>query len=474
MRLRDVLEHPGGRLPVLTGANALDRPLQTTFTTDLLDPGRYLSGGELVLTGLVWRRGPADSEVFVECLAKAGVAALGAGEGLLGGVPDDLVDACERYAVPLFAVPADTSFREITDRITSVLWTEREAGALAARSRRRGMVAALTAGASLASIWPAGRAWVIGSTGGVLAGGPLPEARRLAAAFLAADGPPGPVRAGGRVFHLEALPGVPRLGGRFVAAATAEAADELASLASLDLARLESARQVERRLAAQLAGVLAAEEPPLPAMRACGLDPRARHVVLAASLPSGSAVPLLEELLGRAAAERDGCAVAVVPDRPDLLSGLREAAHRLAAVTRLTAGVSRAVEAPGLSTAFTEAGHAHAYALDRPGRSRVVGCDELASHDLLLAGVPAAARRAFADRLLEPLSAYDARHNSELLRTLEAFLACDGSWTRCAGVMHVHVNTLRYRVKRISELTGRDLDRFEDRVDFHLALRLRR
>ena len=69
MRLRDVLEHPAGRLPVLVGEDALDRPLQTAFTTDLLDPGRYLSGGELVLTGLVWRRGPADSEVFVERLA---------------------------------------------------------------------------------------------------------------------------------------------------------------------------------------------------------------------------------------------------------------------------------------------------------------------------------------------------------------------------------------------------------------------
>ena len=150
MRLRDVVEHPGGRLPVLVGREELDRPLQAAFTTDLLDPARYLSGGELVLTGLMWRRCPDDSRTFVEHLAKAGVAALGAGEGLLGGVPDDVVAACERYEVPLFAVPADTSFREITDRITSVLWTEREADSLAARSRRRGMGAALTAGMTCA------------------------------------------------------------------------------------------------------------------------------------------------------------------------------------------------------------------------------------------------------------------------------------------------------------------------------------
>lgn len=38
--------------------------------------------------------------------------------------------------------------------------------------------------------------------------------------------------------------------------------------------------------------------------------------------------------------------------------------------------------------------------------------------------------------------------------------------------MHVHVNTLRYRIRRIEELTGRDLSRFDERVDFFLALRL--
>ncbi|WP_460365374.1 PucR family transcriptional regulator, partial [Actinocorallia lasiicapitis] len=126
-----------------------------------------------------------------------------------------------------------------------------------------------------------------------------------------------------------------------------------------------------------------------------------------------------------------------------------------------------------LSGALSEARHAHSFAAERPGRARVVGGAELVSHDLLLAALPTAAKRAFADRLLAPLIAYDATHKADLLRTLEAFLACDGSWTRCASVMHVHVNTLRYRVKRISDLTGRDLDVFTDRVDFHLALRLR-
>ena len=38
--------------------------------------------------------------------------------------------------------------------------------------------------------------------------------------------------------------------------------------------------------------------------------------------------------------------------------------------------------------------------------------------------------------------------------------------------IRLHVNTLRYRIGRIEELTGRDLSKLEDRVDFYLALEL--
>ena len=78
----------------------------------------------------------------------------------------------------------------------------------------------------------------------------------------------------------------------------------------------------------------------------------------------------------------------------------------------------------------------------------------------------------FTARLLDPLRDYDRRHRAELIPTLEAFLDSDGSWTRCANRLHLHVNTLRYRVGRIEQLTGRDLSRLEDKLDFFLALRM--
>jgi DNA-binding PucR family transcriptional regulator len=91
-------------------------------------------------------------------------------------------------------------------------------------------------------------------------------------------------------------------------------------------------------------------------------------------------------------------------------------------------------------------------------------------HGTLLASVPAPVLRAFRDRLLGPLAEYDERHNATLLSTLRSFLDCDGSWSACASLMYVHVNTVRYRIGRIEALTGRDLSALADRVDFFLAL----
>src|SRR5690242_15829720 len=117
MILRALTESPDLRLRVLVGEDALDRQVGGVFTTDLLDPRRYLSGGEIVLTGLMWRRGPADSEAFVSTVVAAGAVALAAGDAALGSVPDDLVLACHRHRLPLFEVPVDVSFAAITEQV---------------------------------------------------------------------------------------------------------------------------------------------------------------------------------------------------------------------------------------------------------------------------------------------------------------------------------------------------------------------
>ena len=151
MLLRGLAEAPDLRLRVLVGEDALDRPVDGVFTTDLLDPRRYLTGGEIVLTGLMWRRAPADSESFVAALTAAGAVALAAGDAALGSVPDDLVVACRRHGLPLFEVPVDVSFAAITEQVLAARLRPAGPGPAVARLR------ALAAGRGMAEHGPARR-----------------------------------------------------------------------------------------------------------------------------------------------------------------------------------------------------------------------------------------------------------------------------------------------------------------------------
>lgn len=58
------------------------------------------------------------------------------------------------------------------------------------------------------------------------------------------------------------------------------------------------------------------------------------------------------------------------------------------------------------------------------------------------------------DSTIAPLVAYDARHDAELIETLRAFLARDGSTTETAEAMALHRHTVGYRLSRVQEVSG--------------------
>ncbi len=542
MRLREVLDLPNLRLGLLSGTDEdLDRPVQRVYTTDLLDPTRYLSGDELVLTGLMWRHDPADSEAFAANLANVGIAAIGAGEAALGRVPPDLIDACRRHGLVLFRVPVDVSFRSITEVVSQSIMSQRASGLATLLDRQRELVSAMARGARLADLLPAVAgelavsSWVCSTTGRIIAGtGPLPAsvAERLTQSFLLADRLPRAAEVDGRDFLLLPIAGRPehrlaswclvcetpmrsdsreaaygsaptRTDGREAPPASAAqpptlsaVTDELVSLVTLERAQLDEGRRAERRLAAQLMRMLASPDEPSDlraALRACRLSPDATYLVATASVtgpgvgpaPAKLATYLLDELVRPVSSHATvgripGAAMAVLAVRPDqerdTIEALRTAAKSLAPglrAERLAIGVSSPADgAAALPGAAVQARHTHraASVLNEP--TAVMSSGDLASHVLLLASVGADARNSFRSRLLGPLVEYDQGHNADLITTLDTFLSCSGSWQRCAEQMHVHVNTLRYRLQRVEQLTGRDLSRFEDRVDFFLALRL--
>lgn len=72
------------------------------------------------------------------------------------------------------------------------------------------------------------------------------------------------------------------------------------------------------------------------------------------------------------------------------------------------------------------------------------------------------------------LRAYDQEHHSELLHTLEVFLAHDSNAKTAADALHIHANTLNYRLKRIAEIGRIDLTRMEQKVTLYLDLKAER
>ena len=96
---------------------------------------------------------------------------------------------------------------------------------------------------------------------------------------------------------------------------------------------------------------------------------------------------------------------------------------------------------------------------------------DLGAFTLLLSVQDGEALRLYCESVLGPIEDSDERYAGELLRSLEAYIDRNGHWERAASDCYCHRHTLRYRIKRIEELTGRDLSRANDRVELWLALR---
>ena len=135
LRVRDLLDVPGLGLRLLTDVSGADRAIRHVYTTDLPDPSRYLTPGDLVLTGMIWCREPGDADRFALALARAGAGVLGAGEAL-GEVKPEVIRACGQRGIAVL-VPAETSFAAVTEEVGRRLNGDRVAAMTKVLGRRR-------------------------------------------------------------------------------------------------------------------------------------------------------------------------------------------------------------------------------------------------------------------------------------------------------------------------------------------------
>ncbi|MFD1931038.1 PucR family transcriptional regulator [Nonomuraea mangrovi] len=510
--LAALLRHASLELRVLVPGppGALDAPVAWVHNTELPDPSRYVREGELVMTNGLW----ADQVTAARFVANVRTArAAGIMFGLRAETPrtpQALVDACREAGLPLLEISVAVPFTEVSQVVAGMSTDERKQALVSMVRRGDALATAISRGAGasgvldvlrgdhdlpLAVVDRMGRSLAV--AGAELDGDQLHAvaeglARRppalevdLGAAGRAALFPVGAVGdIDAALICLQPL--------RELAAVEREALEQTARFLSLEVAKQQAVQAIEMRFASELlemvlsGGRRAAEVP--GRLRAFGVDPGGPLAVCAVAFADGEAATIhgLAEVIGEFFA-REGVPAVVASGTQDVVAVLpwRNPESELPLLARrLVSGIERRF--PGLRPVAGLSGLAPHAAELRPRllqsreacrvlrRTRsgpaVRGFAELGTHRLLLGLLDEETLHQFSHELLGPLREHDARRGGELELTLRAFLDHDGQWAATAGVLHVHVNTLRNRLTKITELTGRDVGRTEDRVDLFLAL----
>jgi hypothetical protein len=270
-----------------------------------------------------------------------------------------------------------------------------------------------------------------------------------------------------------------------------DALQRAAKVAAVHLLRQRTTDDLERRLRGRaLAALLRGDGPAEFALRQVGLPGEGGLVVLAIAVEGAEAGERLVDLVTmhlqayrrHAVATLDGPRVYVLAgarggdDRAALrqiaADSLERARHALGVELRAGLGdhVATAEQVPdsrrSAERALELGGGGGA------GGGRVV-LSEAVHGRALLADVETfvAGWSATLSPELRALIDHDRTHGTDYVRTLRAYLDALGSGTLAARRLHVHVNTVRYRMRRVGEITGVDLTRGDARLALELELR---
>lgn len=464
----EIVATPGLRLAVAGGADGLGNEVRWLHVSELADPTAWLEGGELLLTtGLGVGELASTQRDYVRRLSEHGLAGLAFGVGFdFPEVPPAVVQSADRLGFPVLAVPYDVPFIAITkaafahlaneelDRLNEAMGVhERLSQAVLDGRGVQALLAILCErlACSLALVDESGR--VVGErhSGRRLAFDgaiELPVVAHGEAAILRAQREGEPFSEYDRLIlhHGQTALAFELSRRRAVSAAELRLAGDL--LDDLEEDRLDE-RDVARRLAA------------------FGLDPSRPYAALLAHPGEGSA----ERLRTAVARELDSRGSRYVstarPDRAAFVLEADDEARALELARAVAAaepvarvGVGRPARGRALGRSLLEA----RAALDA-GAGRVASYRDLGSLELLL-GLPDAALEAYVDRVLGPVA-----RTGPLVDSLRALLDAGCRWSEAAAELGVHRHTLRYRMERLAERTGRHPDKPQDRMELWLAVK---
>ncbi|WP_030824670.1 PucR family transcriptional regulator [Streptomyces hygroscopicus] len=465
----DLLSYPALQLRLLAGGAGLHRSVSWAHVSELDDPTPWLLGSEMIMTtGIAVPRSAAGQRGYLERLDDAGVAALAVSAQLrMPPLRRAFFDAAEERGMPVLEIPLAVPFMAVAQEVAAAI-QEDARHRLGAQLQVFGALRWLTSeNLDTATLFSrleklSGYDIYLCTTQGrpLLPGVPVPDPSVIPGS---ADAPP--TIPGGF-----ALP-VPSPGGTagFVIAFEREGArpaglavvQHIATVAALQLAMVRIERETLRREGAEI----------LAELLQGALDPAvARRHLLRHSIEG-------ETVLAVVRGVTEDAVLRVLEDRPCLLlnrgedryllgsPGLGEAIESLPGVA---AGMSHPFR-PGapLRIAQREALWAASHAV-ASGRALVRYGDDVTGR--WLPDDPAALTDLVEHVLGEALR-YDAGHGTRLLPSVRTWMERDRRTDEAAAALHVHPNTLAYRLRRFHELTGRDLSTTGAFAEVWLAIR---
>ena len=533
--VQDILDIPGLNLKLLAGHRAATSPVRWVHITEMADPTKWLRGGELLLTtGLGIQNVEEDEQLaHLRRLVEAKVSGLGFGVGFgFKKVPEAMIRLADEQGFPLFEVPYNVPFIAITEAVASKIVNEQYSmlqRSLAVHEKltkivleEKGLQFIISTLAALV-----GCSAVLFDFHGVV----LCEAshrRRIPTELVAelwkqisdkrAQRQHFAVDGRGHATAVQVYPVVAshRIGA-FLAIIkdTGEFSDydriimhHVVTVTALELVKKKAVAETEKRLAGDFFDELIAsdlyEEEIARRLAFFGLEPEVEHLITLVDIDEFKAFVdgksdkqetvvqdvkerlhwAVDEFLAQRdvpfiSASRSDSVVVLLQIGADktakalgIAGELQEAITAMIPEVTVSIGIGRPHRSlVDLRQSYYEAHYAIKIRKLKGDTSVIASFDDLGSYGLLLGLQDTLSLEVFYDSVLGKLHDYDEQSSSDLVKSLACFLEANGHWGEAAERLYVHRHTLRYRMKRVEEISGRDLGSSQDRMEFWLALK---